>query len=109
MAFAALVAVALSCASPTLPLPPPSLPTISASSAPGKFHLTSDRGAEPNAIVIIYNRNPAVPRDQRVSGSQADDRGTWDADIIASPGDFIDITQEFGATRSAAVTAQVPR
>jgi hypothetical protein len=105
----ALFALALSCASPTLPVPPPLLPTMSASSTPGKVHLASDRGAEANALVIIYNRNPAVPRDQRVSGAQADDFGSWDAEVFASPGDFLDITQEFGTSRSAPVTAQVPR
>ncbi len=76
---------------------------------PGKVHLTSDRGAEPNALVIIFNRNPAVPRDQRVSGAQADEVGNWDADVVASPGDYLDITQEFGTSRSAPVTAQVPK
>ena len=104
-----LFALVLSCASPTLPVPPPLLPQISTSSTPGKVHLQSVQGAEPNALVIIYNRNPAVPLDQRVSGSQADNLGTWDADVVASPGDFLDITQEFGTSRSAPVTAQVPR
>ncbi len=105
----ALLALALSCASPTLPVPPPLLPTITTSSAPGRVHLASNRGAEANALVIVYNRNPAVPRDQRVSGAQADDLGTWDAEVVASPGDFLDITQELGTSRSAPVTAQVPR
>ena len=103
------MAFAVACASPTLPVPPPILPTIAASSTPGKVHLSSARGAEPNALVIIYNRNPSVPRDQRVSGAQADDLGSWDAEVVASPGDFLDITQEFGTSRSAPVTAQVPR
>ncbi len=107
--MASLFALVLSCASPTLPLPPPSLPSISPAGAPGEVHLTSERGAEPNAIVIVYNRNPAVPRNQRVSGSQADERGTWDCDVVATPGDYLDITQEFGSTRSPPVTVQVPR
>jgi hypothetical protein len=104
LAFALLVA----CASPTLPLPPPSLPSIGASSVPGHYRLTSDRGAEPNALIIIFNRNPSLPRDQRVSGTQADEHGTWDADVPASPGDYIDVSQEFDTTRSAPVTVQIP-
>ena len=106
---AALLAVATSCASPTLPLPPPALPSVAASTSPGKYRLTSARGAEPNAIIIIFNRNPSVPLDERVSGAQADGAGTWDAEVIASPGDYLDVRQEFGTTRSAPVTVQVPR
>jgi hypothetical protein len=104
-----LFALVLSCASPTLPVPPPLLPTITTSSAPGKVHLTSQGGAEPDAVIVIYNRNPSVPLDQRVSGSQADGYGTWDAEVVATPGDFLDIAQEVGTSRSAPVTAQVPR
>ena len=105
----ALFALALSCASPTLPLPPPSLPTISSASTGGKYHLSSERGAEPNALIIVFNRNPAVPLDQRVSGAQADTNGSWDCDVIATPGDFLDISEEFDSTRSASVTVQIPR
>jgi hypothetical protein len=90
------------CASPTLPLPPPSV------EQGGKVHLTSVRGAEPNAIIVIYNLNPALPLDQRVSGAQADGVGSWDADTIASTGDVLDITQEFGSTRSPPITVQIP-
>jgi hypothetical protein len=106
---AAIFALVLSCASPTLPLPPPSLPSIAPSSTPGKFHLSSDHGAEPNAIILIYNRNPSVPLDQRVSGAQADAVGTWDADVQASAGDYLDISQEFGTTRSPPITVSIPR
>jgi hypothetical protein len=104
-----LAGLLFACASPTLPLPPPAVPTIVASTSPGKYHLSSERGAEPNAIIIVFNRNPAVPRDQRVSGAQADGGGTWDAEVIASAGDYLDISQEFGTTRSAPITVQVPR
>ena len=107
LGLAALLAV--SCASPTLPLPPPALPSIATSSTPGRYHLSSERGAEPNAVIIVFNRNPSVPLDQRVSGSQADGAGTWDAEVIASPGDYLDVRQEFGTTRSPPVTVQVPR
>jgi hypothetical protein len=102
-------ALALACASPTLPLPPPATPSILPSTTAGKFHLSSEHGAEPNAIIVIYNRNPSVTRDQRVSGAQADGAGTWDAEVIASPGDYLNVTQEFGTTASPAITVQVPR
>ena len=103
------LALAFSCASPTLPLPPPSIPAISASSLPGKVHLSSTHGAEANAIIVIFNQNPKVPRDQRVSGAQADEAGTWQTDVLASPGDVLDVSQEYGTTRSAPVAVQVPR
>lgn len=95
------------CASPTLPLPPPAVPSITPSTA-GHVHLSSTRGAEPNAIIVIVNHNPALPDDGRVFGSQADGLGTWDADVVAAKGDALSITQEYGTTRSAPVTVQVP-
>ena len=79
------------------------------SSTPGKAKLSSTRGAEPNAIVVIFNQNPALARDQRVTGTQADDTGTWSAEVIASPGDALDVSQEYGTTRSAPTRVQVPR
>ncbi|MBL8610683.1 MAG: hypothetical protein JNL38_25310 [Myxococcales bacterium] len=103
----AVVAVG-ACAAPTLPLPPPTEPEVSASTEAGKVHLSSKGGVQPNAIVVIYNRNPDVPRDRRVGGSQADGEGSWQADVYASPGDYLDVTQEFGATRSGATTIRVP-
>lgn len=109
--FAALVAsvaiVVAGCVAPTLPLPPPALPTVS-SNADGVVHLTSDRGVDANAIVVIYNRNPAVSLDKRVSGAQADGAGSWEADVFAKKGDVLDITQETGTTRSAPISLTIP-
>jgi hypothetical protein len=109
VSLVAAAALALSCASPTLPLPPPAAPSIIPSTTAGKYHLQSAHGAEPNAIVIIYNRNPNVPLDQRVSGAQADGGGSWDAEVIATPGDYLDVTQEFGTNSSPTITVQIPR
>ncbi len=105
---AAVMTLACSCVSPTLPLPPPSLPDISGSAMAGKVRLSSMHGAEANAIIVIYNRNPAVDRDKRVSGAQADGVGTWDADVVATPGDVLDVSQEVGNARSAPVTLRIP-
>jgi hypothetical protein len=103
LALAALVA----CASPTLPLPPPAIPTIDTSTAAGKVHLTSRGGAEPNAIVIIINRNPTLALNSRVFGAQADGYGSWDAEVTASNGDVLEITQEIGTERSPSILVQV--
>ena len=93
-------ALALGCVSPTLPLPPPLLPTFSGGSEPDTFKLSSVEGAEPNALIVIVNRNDALPRSKRVTGTLADGRGSWDAIVTAKVGDVLDISQESGALRS---------
>ncbi|MEO7113483.1 MAG: hypothetical protein ABI183_23795 [Polyangiaceae bacterium] len=100
------IAFAVACASPTLPLPPPSIPSISQTDAT-HVTLSSDRGVEANAIVVIYNRNPAVSLQERVTGVQADAEGTWTQTVFASNGDIVDITQEFGTTQSPPTTIQI--
>jgi hypothetical protein len=95
------------CTSPTLPLPPPTAPTITTGSEPSTFHLKSDKGAIPNALIVVVNRNEAVPRDQRVEGTIADAFGSWELDIKATSGDFVDISQEDGTTRSPVTTVQL--
>lgn len=107
-ALGAVVVFGIACASPTLPLPPPATPTVTASSDPTKVHLQSLRGAEPNAIIVVVNQSPAVPLDKRVGGAQADANGSWACDVTAARGDVLEVTQEFGSTRSAPTDVQVP-
>jgi hypothetical protein len=102
-----LAVAAAGCASPTLPLPPPAIPTVETSAIVGHVHLSSTRGAEPNAIIVIVNPNPALAGDARAFASQADEEGTWDAEVTASKGDVLEITQEYGTTRSPSVTIQI--
>ena len=104
---ATVVLALAACTSPTLPLPPPSVPSITAGTTPDTFHLASINGAEPNAVVIVVNRAPDLPRNQRVSGTIADELGSWDLDVKARPGDVLDISQESGSTRSPAITVTV--
>lgn len=99
----ALAFLAGGCNSPTLPLPPPALPSVQASTEPGKVHLTSTRGAEANAVLVIINTNPAVPGDKNVGGATADADGSWFTDVYATNGDALEISQEFGTTKSAPV------
>lgn len=103
----AAAAVALACTSPTLPLPPPALPTISAGTEPNTYRLSSVEGALPNALIVVVNRNEALPRDKRVDGTIADDRGSWEVTIFATPGDVLDIAQETGTTRSSSTQLTV--
>src|SRR5271166_1426303 len=96
-----LLALAGACASPTLPLPPPEAPTLEAGADVDHIKLVAGcGGAESNAVIVIVNLNPAVSGDMAVSGALANNCGAWDAVVFAHSGDTIDITQEFGETRS---------
>lgn len=103
-----ILAAAAGCATPTLPLPPPTEPSITASTVPGKVHLHGVQSVTPNAIVIAYNQNPSVKREERVTATLSDEFGSWDMDVTASPGDVIDITQESSNTSSPSVQITVP-
>lgn len=105
--MAMVAALAFACTSPTLPLPPPFAPIISMGSEPGTFHLASIAGAEPNALIVIVNRDETLARNKRVTGTIADEHGTWDATVIAALGDVLDISQESGSTRSPGTTVTV--
>ncbi len=102
--LALALALGVACTSPTLPLPPPALPTVSVGSEPSTFRLKSDRGAIPNALIVVINRNESLPRSQRVEGTLADELGSWELEIAANVGDVVDISQEDGATRSPSVS-----
>ena len=104
----AVLALLASCSTPTLPLPPPTEPSITASSIPSKVHLHGVQSVASNALVIAFNQNPAIARTDRVTGTQADAAGTWDMDVTASPKDVIEITQETGDTRSPSIDVTVP-
>jgi hypothetical protein len=106
--LAAFAALALaSCTTPTLPLPPPETPFVSAGSAPDTFKLSSVNGAEPNALIVVVNRNEDLLANQRVTGTIADATGSWNVVVIAKSGDVLDISQEAGSTRSPGITITV--
>ena len=107
-AFGVLLATALfACISPTLPLPPPTAPTISAGSEPDTVKLTSEGGVQPNALVVVVNQNEERTRSRRVAGTLADDNGSWELEVHALPGDRLDVTQEKSAVRSPPTTVTV--
>ncbi len=108
--WALALTLLLGCVSPTLPLPPPETPLISAGSTPNRYLLSGGPGgAQPNAFVIAINSNSAVPRNLRVNGTQADEKGAWSVEVYASPGQRIDITQEIGNSRSPPLSILIPR
>ncbi len=107
LALFALV-LAAACTSPTLPLPPPAAPSITTGSTPEHYKLSSPAGgAEPNALIIVVNRNPDLARTKRVSGTLADEQGAWEVEVFASAGDFLDVSQEAAGVRSPTQTVQV--
>lgn len=97
----------LACTSPTLPLPPPATPVISVGSSPDTFKLASIQGAEPNALIVVVNRDEALPKDKRVTGTIADAVGSWDVTVNAKLGDVLDVSQESGTARSGSTTVTV--
>jgi hypothetical protein len=104
----AIVAAALGCMSPTLPLPPPAIPSVLQGPDADHVRLASGcGGVESNAIVIIVNENTAVPGDQAVSGSMADGCGKWDAIVYAHSGDVLHVTEEVGTIGSPPTVVQV--
>jgi hypothetical protein len=107
LAAAVSLAGVAACTSPTLPLPPPAAPLISVGSAPDTYKLASVEGAEPNALIVVVNRNETLSRDKRVTGTIADEHGSWDATVTAKAGDILDISQESGTARSAGTTVTV--
>lgn len=107
LALFAALALAVACTSPTLPLPPPTAPSITTGTEPNTWRLTSDQGVQPGALVIAVNRNESVPRDKRVTGTIADDRGSWELVVYGNAGDFVDLSQESGTTSSAPTTIEL--
>ncbi len=96
-----------SCSSPTLPLPPPALPSIALGVEASTFVLKSDKGALPNALIIIVNRDTTLANEDRVSGTIADNVGSWQATVKGTAGDVVDIAQDDGSNRSPTVTADL--
>jgi hypothetical protein len=106
----ALVATALACASPTLPLPPPMAPSVSSESGVNEYKLSAPcGGVGGGALVIIENTDTALANDQRVSGTLASACGAWDATVYANHGDVLDITQDNGSEVSTPVQVQIPQ
>jgi hypothetical protein len=108
LAVAPLTALvlALGCASPTLPLPPPEIPTVGTGSDADHVLLTAGcGGAEGGAQIIVENYN--APGLEQIRGANATGCGSWQAEIWAHKGDSLTITQSVGAETSQSATMQV--
>ena len=101
-------AILVACTSPTLPLPPPALPTISTGETAQTYHLKSEHGSIANALVIAVNRDTTMKAEDRVTGTIADADGTWEMDVLGKPGDVLDVSQESGSNRSPTIDVTLP-
>jgi hypothetical protein len=108
LAVGPFLALAVACASPTLPLPPPEQPVLGPGADADHITLTvACGGAEAGALIVIVNTNTTVPGDQAVSGAIVNSCGGWDATPYAHNGDYLDITQEIGTEVSQPLVLQV--
>jgi hypothetical protein len=106
--FALPFLLALACASPTLPLPPPELPSQSVGVDADHITLSGACGSVQNdAVVVVINQGNLVPGDKAVSGAIATGCGQWDASVFAHTGDLLEVTQLAGAQTSPSTTVQV--
>jgi hypothetical protein len=91
-AVRAVFCAAISCASPTLPLPPPEAPTQTEGVDAEHVQLSAGcGGAQGRALIVIVNEN--VAPDMAVGGAIATDCGSWDSSVLAHSGDALSITQ----------------
>ncbi len=70
--------------------------------------LRSVNGVEPNALVIITNDRDGLSNADRAEAVFADENGSWEEKIAASPGDVVQIVQQFGTALSPPTTLQIP-
>jgi hypothetical protein len=108
--FTAALALIAACASPTLPLPPPTPPTMVQGEDADHINLFAPcGGAEPSALIVVINTNTSVPSDEQVRGVFADAScGSWQIlNVYAHNGDVLNIQQQFGSDVSSVLSTQV--
>jgi hypothetical protein len=94
-----VVVLAIACASPTLPLPPPEEVTVGAGLDADHVKLTGQCGGTPrNVAVVVINKggsNVPVPLDQAVGGALTDPMcGQWDATVFGHSGDLLAVSYD---------------
>lgn len=89
------------CLSPTLPLPPPDRPDVSAPDAGGLVRLQGV--AVPQAEVIALNHD-----NDAIAGQITGDDARYDFTIKANAGDFIELFYIQGSDESPSVRVTVP-
>ncbi len=93
--------VLASCLSPTLPLPPPSRPDVSAPNEAGYVRLQGI--AAPQAEVLAWNRNNDL-----IAGQVTRDDSRYDFELKASSGDRLEVWYIQGTEESTTISVRVP-
>ena len=106
------------CLAPTLPIPPPTAPEVSAPDTDGNVTVKGDKGAaKPGSVVTVVNETaretdpacqaPAADAGPCTAlvGTLAHDDGSYWTVIKAKSGDSIDVYQTVGTTNSDVSTA----
>lgn len=96
-----LALVLSSCLAPTLPLPPPSRPEISAPDSSGQIKIAGR----------VRSRATAFAQNERtfdIVGKLTDETGRYELTMSASSGDRIRVWQSVGTDESESVVAIVP-
>jgi hypothetical protein len=102
-------ASAAGCTSPTLPLPPPLAPSISAGPDADHVMLVAQcNPPEANAVIVVINDTPGVPMDRAVGGALTNSCGAWDAIVYAHSGDVLNITYDIGDQTSLPTAISPP-
>jgi hypothetical protein len=91
----------VSCLSPTLPLPPPDRPDVSAPDESGYVRLQGV--AAPRAEVIAWNHNTDL-----IAGQVTGDDSRYDFTMKAEANDFIELWYVVGSEESQTVRITVP-
>ncbi|MGH7438048.1 MAG: hypothetical protein ACRENE_20390 [Polyangiaceae bacterium] len=96
------------CLSPTLPLPPPAVPTQQMLSST-QVRLTSDCGGVQNdAQVLVRNVTEAVPGSSQIGDLyQATACGSWSATVFAKTNDIVVISQQTDTNEGLPLTVRV--
>lgn len=106
-AVVAVVVAGVACASPTLPLPPPSIPTIGPGAMAGQVHLSAQcGGTQAGATVLVINDSQPIGKRDAVTVS--DNCGAWALDVYAVKHDVLQIQQIVGSEISDSASVQVP-
>jgi hypothetical protein len=90
-----------SCLSPTLPLPPPSRPDVSAPDEGGYVRLQGL--AAPHSEVIAWNHGNDL-----IAGQVTDEDSRYDFVIVGESGDFIELWYIQGTDESESIRVTVP-
>ena len=100
--------VAAGCLSPTLPLPPPEVPTQQMISSTQVALTAGCGGVQNNARVQVINASEAAPGGGMIGVvEQASGCGAWSATVFARTGDVLTITQETDAQDGLPLTVHV--